>query len=162
MALPREDLQGTDRRLVAGRLELVSGWLHSDVSVWATLSQAAADFEKDREAVAQAVAAREVVLKDGEAANDRCQSLETARRERAKEARGRKAEEEKMKAREDVVRDRDAELEQLAKAQAMERSRLEEFEQEAKAKEADLDAKAKVLAEDRVASRVSRRGPAWR
>ena len=33
----------------------------------------------------------------------------------------------------------------------MERSRLEELEQKVKAKEAELDAKAKVLAEDRVA-----------
>ena len=48
----REDLQGTDRRLVAGRLELVSGWLHSDASVWVALSQAAADSVKDREAIA--------------------------------------------------------------------------------------------------------------
>ena len=38
LTLLREDLQGTDRRLVAGRLELISGWLHSDVSVWAALS----------------------------------------------------------------------------------------------------------------------------
>ena len=51
MALLREDLQGTDRRLVAGRLELVSGWLHSDASVWVALSQVATDSEKDREAV---------------------------------------------------------------------------------------------------------------
>lgn len=28
-----EDLQGTDSHLAAGRLELVSGWLHSDASV---------------------------------------------------------------------------------------------------------------------------------
>ena len=38
MALLREDLQGTDRRLVAGRLELVSGWLCSDVSIQVALS----------------------------------------------------------------------------------------------------------------------------
>nr|XP_020190664.1 atherin-like [Aegilops tauschii subsp. strangulata] len=115
MTLLREDLQGTHRRLAAGRLELVSGWLHSDVSVRATLSQTTADSEKDNEAVTQAVAAREVALKDVEAAKDRCRlleaKLENARRERAKEARGRKAEEEKMKAREDAVRDHDAELE---------------------------------------------------
>ena len=36
------------------------------------------------------------------------------RNERAVEARGRKAEEEKMKAQEDAVKGRDAELEQLA------------------------------------------------
>ena len=52
MALLQEDIQGTDRRLVAGRLELVSGWLHSDVSVRATLCQATAASEKDKEAVA--------------------------------------------------------------------------------------------------------------
>ena len=112
MALLREDHPGSDHRLVAGRLELVSGWLHSDASVRVALSQVAADSRKDREAVAQAVAAREVALKDAEAAQDRCRSLaaelETVRRERAKEARGRKAEEEKMKAREDAVKDRDA------------------------------------------------------
>ena len=29
----REDLQGANSHLVAGRLELVSGWVHSDASV---------------------------------------------------------------------------------------------------------------------------------
>nr|XP_020153814.1 uncharacterized protein LOC109739133 [Aegilops tauschii subsp. strangulata] len=42
------------------------------------------------------------------------------RNDRAAEARGRKAEEEKMMAREDAVRGRDTELEQLAKAQSLE------------------------------------------
>ena len=59
----REDLQGADPHLVAGRLELVSGWLHSDVSVRAALSQAAATSEKERQA-----AAHEAALKDVEAA----------------------------------------------------------------------------------------------
>nr|XP_040256276.1 tol-Pal system protein TolA-like [Aegilops tauschii subsp. strangulata] len=148
----REDLQGADRRLMAGRLELVYGWLHSNVSVRAMLSQAAANSKKDREAVAQAMATREVALKDAEAAKDRCRSLEaeleTARKERAKEARGRKAEEEKMKAREDAIRDRDAKLEQLAKAQATKRGLLEELEQNLQAEKAELEAKAKILAED--------------
>nr|XP_020170745.1 actin cytoskeleton-regulatory complex protein pan1-like [Aegilops tauschii subsp. strangulata] len=119
---------------------------------------AVADSEKDREAFAQAVAAREVALKDAEAAKDRCRSLkaelETARRERAKEARGYKAEEQKMKAREDAIRDRDAEQEQLAKAQATERGRLEELEEKLKAEKAELEAKAKVLAEDREAFKL--------
>ena len=88
MAQLREDLLGADLRLVAGRLELASGWLHSDSAVRASLSQAAA--------------AREVALKDAGAAQDRCRwleaELETMRRERAKESRSRKAEEEKMKA----------------------------------------------------------------
>ena len=87
--------------MVAGRLELVSGWLHSDVAVRAALSQAAVDSEKDREAVTRAAAAYKVALKDAGAAQDHCRSLEaeleTMRSERAKEARGRKAEEEKMK-----------------------------------------------------------------
>ena len=44
----REDLQGADPLLVAGRLELVSGWVRSDASVRAALSQAvmACDEEK--------------------------------------------------------------------------------------------------------------------
>ena len=72
MTLLRVDLQGADRRLVAGRLELVSGWLHSDASVRAALSQAATTSEKDKQAAAQAAAAREVALKDAGAAQDRC------------------------------------------------------------------------------------------
>ena len=59
-----------------------------------------------------------------------------------------------MKARDDAVRDRDAELEQLVKAQAMERGRLEELEQKLKAEKAELEAKAKVLAEDREAFKL--------
>ena len=90
MALLREGLQSTDSRLVAGHLGLVFSWLHSDVSVRATLSRAATDSEKDKETVSQAVAAREVALKDAKAAQDRCRllaaELETVRRERAKEA----------------------------------------------------------------------------
>nr|XP_020170404.1 translation initiation factor IF-2-like [Aegilops tauschii subsp. strangulata] len=98
----REDLQGADPRLVAGHLELASGWLHSDVSVRAVLSQVAATSEKDRQAAAQAAAAREVALKDVGAAQDHCQlleaELETKRSACAAEARDHKAEEEKMKA----------------------------------------------------------------
>nr|XP_040258269.1 actin cytoskeleton-regulatory complex protein PAN1-like [Aegilops tauschii subsp. strangulata] len=149
MTLLREDLQGADPRLVAGRLELVSGWLHSDVSIRAATS------EKDKQVAAQASAAREVALKDVEAAQDRCRVLEaelkTRCSERAEEARGRKAEEEKMKAREDAMKGRDAELEQLAKAQATEHSRPEKLEQKVEAEKAKLDAKEKVLAEDRAA-----------
>nr|XP_020185402.1 MICOS complex subunit MIC60-like [Aegilops tauschii subsp. strangulata] len=92
---------------------------------------------------------------DVEAAQDRYRVLEaelkTLRNERAEEARGRKAEEEKMKAREDAVRGRDTEMEQLGKAQAAERGRLEKLKQEMEAEKAELDAKAKVLAEDREA-----------
>ena len=77
--------------------------------------------------------------------------LKTLRDEHAEEVRGRKAEEQKMKAQEDAIKGRDAELGELAKAQAAERGRLEELERKVKAKEVDLDAKAKVLAEDREA-----------
>ena len=52
LTLLREDLQGTDRRLVVGHLELISGWRHSDVSIQAALSQAAASSEEDKQVVA--------------------------------------------------------------------------------------------------------------
>ena len=48
MAKLREDLLGTDPHLVAGLLELASGWLHSDSAVRASLSQAVAASEKEK------------------------------------------------------------------------------------------------------------------
>ena len=42
------DLLSTDPSLVAGRLELASGWLHSDLVVRAALSQAAAASEEEK------------------------------------------------------------------------------------------------------------------
>ena len=111
----REDLQGADPHLVAGRLELVSGWLHSDVSVRAALSHAAATSEGEKQAATQTIVAREAALKDVEAAQGRCQVLEAEMKilldERAEVARGRKVEEERMKAREDAVKGRNTELE---------------------------------------------------
>lgn len=77
--------------------------------------------------------------------------LQDLRDKRAEEARGRQAEEDKMKAREDTIKDRDAELTRLAEAQVAERGRLETMEQTVRAEKVELDAKAKVLAEDRVA-----------
>nr|XP_020171218.1 uncharacterized protein LOC109756794 [Aegilops tauschii subsp. strangulata] len=124
----REDLQGADPHLVAGHVELVSGWLHSDVSVRAVLSHAVATSEKEKQATAQAAAARKAALKEVEAAKNRCQVLE--------------------------AEGRDAELEELAKAQAAERSRLKKLEQKVEAGKADLDAKAKVLAEHREAFKL--------
>ena len=112
----REDLQGANPHLVARRLELVSGWLHSDVSVWVALSQAATSSEGEKRDAAQAAVAHEAALKDVEAAQGHCRvlqaELKTPREERAEDARGRKAEEERMKAREDTVKGRDAKLEQ--------------------------------------------------
>nr|XP_040243767.1 nascent polypeptide-associated complex subunit alpha, muscle-specific form-like [Aegilops tauschii subsp. strangulata] len=148
----REDLLGADPRLVAGCLELASGWLQSDAAVRAALSQAAMVSEKEKRAAAQSTADREAALKDTEAAHDRCRALEdelkSLRDLHAEEARSRQAKEKEMRAREDTIKDRDAELGELAKAQTAERGRLEELEQEVKAREVDLDAKAKVLAED--------------
>nr|XP_020165338.1 translation initiation factor IF-2-like [Aegilops tauschii subsp. strangulata] len=129
-----DDLQGADSCLASGRLELISGWLQSDAS---------------------AVAARDTALKDAESAKERRwvveAELEKPRNERAAETRQREAWEEKMKAREDAVAGRDTELEQSARAQAAERSRLEELEKKVGAEKAQLEAKAKVLAEDCVA-----------
>ena len=42
------DLLGADPRLVAGRLELASGWVHSDASVRAALSQAVTVCDEER------------------------------------------------------------------------------------------------------------------
>nr|XP_020181021.1 uncharacterized protein CG45076-like [Aegilops tauschii subsp. strangulata] len=127
----------------------------SDVSVRAALSQATVTSEKEKQAAAQAAAAREAALKDVEAAQDRYRALEaelkTLRNERVEEARSRKVEEEKMKAWEDAIKGRDPELEQSAKAQATERGGLEELERKVEAEKAELDAKAKFLAEDRAA-----------
>nr|XP_045090175.1 actin cytoskeleton-regulatory complex protein PAN1-like [Aegilops tauschii subsp. strangulata] len=145
----REDLQGADPLLVAGGLELVFGWLHSDVS--------------EKQAAAQAAAACVAALKDVEAAQDHCRALEaelkTLRSECAEEARSRKAEEEKMKARENAIKGRDAGLEQSAKVQATERGQLEELEWKVGAEKAELDAKAKVLAEDRAAFALLEESP---
>ena len=43
------DLLSVDPRLVAGRLVLASGWLHSDLAVRAALGQAIAASERERE-----------------------------------------------------------------------------------------------------------------
>nr|XP_020178713.1 ankyrin repeat domain-containing protein 24-like [Aegilops tauschii subsp. strangulata] len=151
----REDLLGADPRLVAGHLELASGWLHSDSVVRATLNQATASSKKEKQSTVKAAADRDAALKDAEAARGRCQELEDElkrlRDQLAEETRGRQVKEEEMRAREDAIKNRDADLEELEKTQAVERSRLEELEREVKAKEADLDIKAKVLVEDRAA-----------
>ena len=70
------DLLSTDPRLVAGRLELASGWRHSDLAVRAALGQATAASEKEKQGAANASADREAALKDTKAARDHCQVLE--------------------------------------------------------------------------------------
>ena len=108
------DLLSADPRLVAGRLELASGWLHSDLAVRVTLSLAATSSEKEKQSAATAAADREAALKDAKAARDRCRELEDKLKslhdKHAEEARGRLVKEEEMKAWEDAVKNRDAEL----------------------------------------------------
>ena len=130
---------------MAGRLELASGWLHSDLAVRAALGQAAAASGKEKQGAASAAADHETALKDAKAARDHCQVLEgelqSLRDKHAEEVHCRQEKEEEMKAREDAAKNRDAELEELGKTQAAERNRLEEFEQKMRTREADLDAK---------------------
>ena len=113
----RSDLQGVDRRLVAGRLELISRWLRSDASIRAALGQAMVASEEGKRAVDLAAATREVALRDAEDAKERCQvagaELESLCNERDVEAHQHGAQEDKLKTREDAVADRDTELEQL-------------------------------------------------
>ena len=112
----REDLQGADPRLVAGRLELASGWVRSDASVRAALAQAATTCDEEKQAILEAKAARDAAL--GEAADvwGHCEALESElqglRDQLAKEARVRQEKEEDMKAREAAAKDRDAELDE--------------------------------------------------
>ena len=58
----QEDLQGAGPRLVAGRLELVSGWVHSDASIRVALSQAVSALEEEKQATSQAKATRDAAL----------------------------------------------------------------------------------------------------
>nr|XP_020157850.1 protein bangles and beads-like [Aegilops tauschii subsp. strangulata] len=94
----------------------------------------------------------EAALKDAKAAHERCRALEDElkglRDEHVEEAHGRRVKEEEMRAREDAIKNRNAEL---AKTQAAEHGRLEELERKVEVKKVDLDAKAKILAEDRAA-----------
>lgn len=110
----REDLQGANSHLVAGRLELIFGWVHSDSYVQAALSRAATTSEEEKQAATQAAAARDAALKDSTVTQDRCKALEAKlqglRNELAKEACDRQAKVEEMKAREDAIGDHDAEL----------------------------------------------------
>ena len=58
----REDLQGADPRLVAGCLELASGWVRSDASVRAALAQAATACDEEKQAILEAKAAHDAAL----------------------------------------------------------------------------------------------------
>ena len=101
-----------------------------------------------RWAANQAKATRDAALGDIANAQGRYKALEAElqglRDELAKEVRSRQEKEKEMKAREAAAKDRDAKLDDR-------HSRLETLERSLKAERTELDAKAKVLAEDRVA-----------
>lgn len=133
---------------MVGRLELVSGWVRSNASVQAALSQAATAFDEEKLATSQAKAACEAALGDAADARGRCKTLEDElqglRDKLTKEVRSHKEKEKEMKTREAAVRDRDVKLDER-------HGRLETLEQALKVERIELDGKAKVLAEDRVA-----------
>ena len=58
----RHVLLGAIPRLVAGRLELASGWIRSDASIRAALVQASMTCDEERQAVLEAKAARDAAL----------------------------------------------------------------------------------------------------
>ena len=73
----RQDLLGADPRLVAGHLELASGWVRSDASVRAALAQAATGCDEEKQTILEAKAACDAAL--GEVADVRgcCEALES-------------------------------------------------------------------------------------
>ena len=87
----REDLQGADPRLVVGRLELVSGWVRSDASVRAALSQAVPALDKEKQATSQAKAARDAALGDAANGRSRCKAVEASCKACAMSSTGRSA-----------------------------------------------------------------------
>ena len=133
---------------MAGRLELASGWVRSDASVRAALAQAVTACSREKQAILEAKAARDAALGEVADVRGRCKVLESElqglRDQLAKEARVRQEKEEDMKAREAAAKDWDAKLDEL-------HGRLGALEQALEAKRIELDGKARVLAEDRVA-----------
>ena len=104
--------------------------------------------DKEKRAANQAKAARGAALGDASTSQGRCKTLEAElqglRDELAKEVHSRQEKENEMKARKNAAKDRDAKLDDH-------HSRLETLERSLKAERTELDAKAKVLTEDRVA-----------
>mgnify|MGYP005832243157 CR=1 FL=1 len=72
----RHDLLGADPCLVAGRLELASGWICSDASIRAALVQASTACDEERQAVLEAKAARDAALGEVVDVRGRCKALE--------------------------------------------------------------------------------------
>ena len=104
--------------------------------------------DEEKRAANQAKATHDATLGDAATAQGRCKALEAElqglRDELVKEVRSRQEKEKEMKAREAAAKDRDAKLDDR-------HSRLETLERSLKAERTELDAKAKVLTEDRVA-----------
>ena len=73
----RQDLLGADPRLVAGRLELASGWIRSDASIRAALVQASTACDKEKQAVLGTKAAHDAALGEAADARGRCKALES-------------------------------------------------------------------------------------
>ena len=144
----RQDLLGADPHLVAGRLELASGWIRSDASIRAALVQASTACDEEKLAVLEAKTARDAALGEAADAQGRCKALESELQglqdQLAKEVRICQEKEEDLKDREAAIKDRDAKLNKR-------RDRLGALEQELEAWKAELDDKAQVLAEDREA-----------
>ena len=140
---PRQDILGADPRLVAGRLELASGWVRSDALIRAALVQASTACDEERQAVLEVKATRDAALGEVVDVRGRCKALESDLKglqdQLAEETRLRQEQEEGMKAREAAVNDRDAKLKKRC-------DRLGALEQELRARKAELDDKALVLA----------------
>ena len=73
----RGDLQGTYPLLVAGRLELASGWVCSDASIRAALVQAVTAYDEEKQAILQAKAACDASLGEVADVRGRCKALES-------------------------------------------------------------------------------------
>ena len=144
----RQDLLGADPRLVAGCLELASGWVCSDASIRAALVQASTACDEEKQAVLEAKAARDAALGEVVDVCGRCKVLEGELQglqdQLANEVCLRQEQEESVKAHEAALKEREVKLKKR-------RDRLGVLEQELGARKAKLDDKAQVLAEDRVA-----------
>src|SRR4051812_30071520 len=144
----RQDLLGADPRLVAGRLELASGWIRSDASIRAALVQASTACDEEKEATFKANAARDATLGEAVRIRGRCKELEDElqglRGQLGEETRLRQEQEKEVKAREAALEHQEAKLKKR-------HNHLGALKKELEATKAELDAKARVLAEDRVA-----------
>src|SRR4051812_39245536 len=110
----RQDLLGADPRLVAGHLELASGWIRSDASIRAALVQASTACDEEREATLEAKAARDAALGEAVGIRGRCKELEEElqglRDQLAEETRLRQEQEKGVKSREAALEDQEAKL----------------------------------------------------